>query len=256
MSELTHADDMRDCLDELAEEAVDVGPLGEATFRLLGETRTLQSMALALKDAELPNRTLVTARHVSGGMHAGNAARDVLLGLYRSIWESMNGQVEVFEDNCSSATGKGKALRFIVLHGKHAALLAKSEEGTHLFRPGRRDSSTRLTPLKLHCCPILDGETPESVFNAIDQRNVAWRDALAAGRATLADNPFPLKPVIRVYQPPRGNVDLRTGICIEANATVSDVRDMVLGALPLPPELAELAERSDVGDRASARHRC
>ena len=64
---------------------------------------------------------------------------------------------------------------------------------------------------------------------------VHYRALFARRRAD--DNPFPLKPVVRVYDAARGTVDLRTGAVAPADVSPIDLRRLILASLPVPPEM-------------------
>jgi hypothetical protein len=59
-----------------------------------------------------------------------------------------------------------------------------------------------------------------------------------AGRAGWDENPFPLGPVVRVYEEPGLGRDLWTGRAIPSPLLVDIRRALILESLPLPDEVA------------------
>ena len=60
---------------------------------------------------------------------------------------------------------------------------------------------------------------------------------LEAGRAGWDEDPFPLGPVVRVYEEPGLVRDLRTGRAIPSPLRADALRALILETLPLPEEL-------------------
>jgi hypothetical protein len=137
----------------------------------------------------------------------------------------------------------------LVVKGPHAEALARVEEGTHLFCPAHEN----LVPVQVGVRPLADGEDPAAAFAALAESRRGWLTQLAEGTATVDDDPFRLRPVLRVYDEQGATLDLRTGLLSptlpspEARERFAHhdelprdlaeaVRTFVLAALPLPPE--------------------
>jgi hypothetical protein len=124
-------------------------------------------------------------------------------------------------------------VRPFVIHGSHAAALAKLEEGTHLVCPAHQN----LVPVQLQVVPLAEGQNPKAAFHSFLASRQNWLDQLAVGQAELEDNPLPLLPVLRIYDEQGPTVDLRTGLMAPGFPDGSVLWSFVLSALPLPSEL-------------------
>ena len=121
----------------------------------------------------------------------------------------------------------------LVLEGSGALRFAQLEEGTHLFCPPRRN----VVPVQVAALPAVAGADVAAALRATLAQRDQWVAAMAAGRAALDDDPRPLRPVVRVYDPQGATLDLRTGLLVDRMPTDRDLRDVDLALLPLPPEL-------------------
>jgi hypothetical protein len=121
----------------------------------------------------------------------------------------------------------------VVLRGPHALAVARLEEGTHLVAPAHES----LLPLQVAALPVTT--TPGEAVAAYLGSRVRWLDDLAVGRAAVADDPFRLRSVVRVYEENGPTVDLRSGLLTKGKPAGDDLRAFVLAALPLPAELGE-----------------
>jgi ATP-dependent Clp protease ATP-binding subunit ClpA len=121
----------------------------------------------------------------------------------------------------------------VLLQGPHAGALARLEEGTHLVYPRH----AALLPLQvLVLTPTADGSNASAVAAAREHRR-EWQQRLASGTAALADDPFALRPVVRVCEEEGVTVDLRTGLLVNGRLQAEMLRQFLLAALPVPAEL-------------------
>ena len=122
----------------------------------------------------------------------------------------------------------------LVLQGPHATSLARVEMGTHLVRPAHEPAVV----LQVVAIPLADGADARATLAALAESRRDWQDRLEAGRAGWDEDPFPLGPVVRVYEEPGLVRDLRTGRAIPSPLKADALRALILEALPLPEELA------------------
>src|SRR5262249_15947240 len=97
--------------------------------------------------------------------------------------------------------------------------------------------------------PLAERDDPADTFRAHWQQRQDWQRALAEGTATVEEDPFRLKPVVRIYDEQSATLDVRTGLILPAQLTPhanpqvlpaalpEAISDFVLAALPLPVEL-------------------
>jgi hypothetical protein len=122
----------------------------------------------------------------------------------------------------------------LVLQGPPATSLARVEAGTHLIRPAHEPAVL----LQVVAVPLADGADARATLAALAASRRDWQDRLEAGRAGWDEDPFPLGPVVRVYEEPGSGRDLRTGRPIPTPLLVDARRALILESLPLPDELA------------------
>jgi hypothetical protein len=122
----------------------------------------------------------------------------------------------------------------LVLQGPHATTLARVEMGTHLVRPAHES----VVALQVVAIPLPDGADARATLAALVESRRDWLDRLEAGRAGWDEDPFPLEPVVRVYEEPGLVRDLRTGRAVPSPLRPDALSTLILEALPLPEELA------------------
>jgi ATP-dependent Clp protease ATP-binding subunit ClpA len=118
---------------------------------------------------------------------------------------------------------------YLTVQGLHAWPVTQPEVGTHLvcFDHGV------IHALQVFVLPLDAGTEPVAFLRDWLQRRRGWLDALARGAAAVGDDPFAYGPVVRIRGTPPGVIDLRTGLTAETE----DITELLLAALPLPPEL-------------------
>jgi hypothetical protein len=122
----------------------------------------------------------------------------------------------------------------LVLQGPSATSLARVEAGTHLLRPAHEPAVV----LQVVAFPLADGADARATLAALVESRRDWQDRLEAGRAGGDEDPFPLAPVVRVYEEPGLVRDLRTGRAVPSPLLVDTRRALILESLPLPDEVA------------------
>ncbi len=124
--------------------------------------------------------------------------------------------------------------RVLQLEGTHALALARLEEGSHLF--GTSDGS--LTVVQVMVISMAAAETIEDVLSKSIARHDDWIARVAEGGASVEEDPFTLKPVVRVYGEQGATLDVRTGYVADHWPGVNELRACVLSQLPLRGEAA------------------
>jgi len=109
------------------------------------------------------------------------------------------------------------------------------EEGTHLMMT----ATSRIVPAQVMLIALAEGQDPLPAFKVHIERWDRFRAALARSEATPSDDPFRLRPVIRIYEHSSAAMDLRTGLVIRSFPEPADMRRFILATLPVPPELRE-----------------
>jgi len=118
------------------------------------------------------------------------------------------------------------------IEGPGARTVAEVEAGTHLFLP----SFGNIVLTAGNVLPLAPNENAAERIGALQRRCDEWIDALAAGRATLADDPWPFGPLIRISQEGGKTMDLRSGFAVQGEPNADELRTMVLSQLPAPQE--------------------
>ena len=220
------ADDIHEYVREAAATAPN-GPTLAAPFaEMLGQAALLRAIAEAAR-AGTVDRVLLYVRPLNP-TQAPRAVHHAALAS-GAIGSGMEVEVTPLQEGIGDVRDVG-----LVLQGPHATTLAQVEMGTHLVRPAARAGGGapghRDPPLRRRRCPR-------------DARGPGRIPARLAGPARsgprgLDEDPFPLGPVIRVYEEPGLVRDLRTGRAIPSPLKADALRALILEALPLPEELA------------------
>jgi hypothetical protein len=119
-------------------------------------------------------------------------------------------------------------MKALVVSGPHALAMASLEEGTHLFCPPHAN----LVPVPVWTLAAACNDVAE-----FSHRRREWLRALADGSGRVEDDPYPLPPVVRIYNADGPTFDLRSGLSAPGNPTPDDLRTFLLATLPPPPEL-------------------
>ena len=216
--------DIRSYLQELSAASQPAGDDSQRELSdLIAATAALQSL-LDTYHARLPERACLRLRAIN----AAQAEQVAFLAeLYERLFrEELGLDVEVRTD----AGEPGE--RVLLLTGTQAVPFARMEEGTHLVCPAHGG----LIPLQVRCVPLAADGDPLTALTHERQERQAWLDRLAAGLASVDDDPATLLPVLRVYDLAGPTLDLRTGLLTTGLPTVAALARFLRSTLPLPPE--------------------
>jgi hypothetical protein len=114
----------------------------------------------------------------------------------------------------------------------------EGERGTHLSYPASHVEN--LVVVQVNLIPLAEGEdaaAPGGAARSHLAKRAAWREAVARGEAGVEQDPTPIGPVVRVYEPASAGVtlDLRTGLMCEGGMPgAEEVRRFVVGGLRAP----------------------
>jgi len=150
-----------------------------------------------------------------------------LLDRYEAAFTALPG-VEV-SGKALTPAGMGS----LVLHGPHALAVSQAEVGTHLFVS--REQSFK--PVQVAALSLDSGVEAAGVLAGCAERREQWLADVALGKASVDDDPFPLAPVVRVYQDQGSIVDVRSGQVVPGPLTVAQLYDLILDRLPPVDEL-------------------
>jgi hypothetical protein len=200
--------------------------LRDQLTELIHESSLLQAMSHGSADGD---RCLVWLRSPATG-----ALKEThrLFSLYRTLCPSTYGFVasDVEEDSAVHADGQ----RSLLLEMPGIAAILAVETGTHVFTPVRGN----IVPVQVIVTPIGE-QNALDILQSLRARDHQWRKDLARGAAAPGDDPFPLLPVLRLYDSSSVTVDLRSGLVATGYPTSEEVRKFVLSQLPLAAELRE-----------------
>ena len=203
------------------------GPTLDAPLAdLLGQAALLRAIAEAAR-AGTVDRVLLYVRPLNP-TQAPRAVHHAVLAS-GAFGSGMEVEATLLQEGAGSVRDVG-----LVLHGPHATTLARVEMGTHLVRPAHEPAVV----LQVVAIPLPDGADARATLDALVESRRDWQDRLEAGRAGWDEDPFPLGPVVRVYDEPGLIRDLRTGRAIRSPLKADALRALILEALPLPEELA------------------
>jgi hypothetical protein len=126
---------------------------------------------------------------------------------------------------------------WLLVSGRHAAQLARTEQGTHLFF----DEYETMAPIQVRVFPLEAGVRPRAAIAEQLKERKRWIERLTTDEASVDDDPHPLDPVIRIYSEIDGQVkttvDLRSGLTVARFPTTDDFRAFLASSLELPVEL-------------------
>jgi hypothetical protein len=227
MAEMHATQEIHDYLREVVQTATPLREMQRDAMRMIHEASLLQAM----RDAPAqPDRAVMVIRPLAGESEVG---LDWLVHhyRYRQLWE------DGFSLQCSrlpSAVRLADSNAAVLsIAGPHVWPLVSREAGTYLLcRPHET-----LVPIQIVALPVAAGSDDESVAQDLFDAERAWIEDLARGEATVADDPFPIGPVLRVTDEQGGTIDIRTGLTIPHTPTADELRTLILAALPLPQEL-------------------
>ena len=212
--------------DAFAAAAEPVEEIDASLAELSQDAALLEAMSAA---SEADDRCLLLIRPIT------SAPSDEWKTLAKSYAAAFDAKFHHFTAEHLDARDVGEPVGLVRVDMPGCRLIFAGEQGTHLFLPATGGT----LPVQVFVYPLAsadDGE-PLSTAQALFAKRAAWRSALSAGELTIADDPFRLAPVVRVYDANRGTVDLRTGAVAPANPSPMDMRRLILAALPVPSEM-------------------
>jgi hypothetical protein len=126
---------------------------------------------------------------------------------------------------------------WLLLSGKGASRLARTEQGTHLFF----DENEVIAPVQTIAFPLGQNHSPRAALFEQIRRRKSWIEGLGRNDGNVDDDPHPVEPVIRIYDQFAGltkmTVDLRSGLTTPRFPTTDDMREFFSSSLDLPEEL-------------------
>ncbi|MDP6504037.1 MAG: hypothetical protein QF886_10495, partial [Planctomycetota bacterium] len=137
---------------------------------------------------------------------------------------------------CTTTTpdlGDSAKESYLDIEGENAFSLASFEVGTHLFIL----KDAQFHPVQVEVLPHDDEDARDGV-ETHEQTHHKWLQQLYDGEATLAEDPFPVRPVIRIYDLTQNiTMDLRTALLTTRPLKPEDLRLFMISSLPLSKEL-------------------
>jgi ATP-dependent Clp protease ATP-binding subunit ClpA len=229
LKQLFAAEDIHAYLRELA---VQTRPEDHSLRRQLAESvRETALLEMLAQDEEGEQQALILLRS-----HAPvySSYRSRLKRAYQELFSAQFG----LEVKLLTADRKAFARTddWLLVSGRHAAQLARAEQGTHLCFDGHE----QMAPVQVIVFP-LDAARPRVAIAAQLKARKRWIERLALDEAGVNDDPHPLAAVIRVYSEAEGQtrttVDLRSGLTAPRFPTMEDFRAFLASSLALPAEL-------------------
>jgi ATP-dependent Clp protease ATP-binding subunit ClpA len=196
--------------------------LSDKLTELIGEASLLDAMSRDY-DADKYARCLIWLRSVVSAV----SQLQLLASLYTSLFPSSYGFAARAVP--TQRAGFEEAL-LLEMPGIYPVMA--TEQGTHLFSQARGN----VIPVQVIVAPLgtLDAGAALERQRAIDHQ---WRADLAAGRVAPESDPFPLGPVLRLYDPLNVTVDLRSGLVATRMLDSAELRKFILAQLQPPREL-------------------
>jgi hypothetical protein len=190
---------------------------------LLDECALLQAIRKDTSD-----RVLLALRPLGGRKHEiVSCLTDAYLHLFNRQQGFVATLLQGAEPECT----------WILLEMPGAAAVVAGEEGTHLFYPPHEN----VLPVQVTATPLSPQEDPQATVRKITRIRQTWRADVAAAKAPADSDPFPLAPIVRVYDPAVGTLDLRTLLLCANLPTATELRRFLLAGLPLPEAIATSA---------------
>ncbi len=202
--------------------------------QLANAVRETALLAMLAQDdqEESGHRALIRLHsHVAG--YAGY--RNRLKTAYRDLFGSQFG----LETQSLTSDYKllARANDWLLVSGRHAAQLARAEQGTHLYF----DEYETMAPIQVMVFPLEAETRPRAAIIEQIKSHKRWIERLTTNESSVDDDPHPLDPVIRIYSEFDGQVkttvDLRSGLTVARFPTTDDFRAFLASSLELPVEL-------------------
>jgi ATP-dependent Clp protease ATP-binding subunit ClpC len=196
-------------------------PLGDAAPDRVIELLHEAALLRAISSAGV-SRVLVGVRTV-GGQDAANLKS--LIDAYAHLFSRQYGFAATRLDVIS------EGWRWLVLEMPGIGSVLSGEAGTHLIYPAHEN----VLPVQLVVVELQTGEDALAVAARCAAEIKTWLSEVTDGRASPDADPFPLGPVIRIYDPSLATLDLRSGLLCPGLPRGDDLRRMIVAGLPPPP---------------------
>ena len=265
LSEFGRRRDLRTWLREFHEAGTAFG--GSRLDGQLGSLRDRTALLAAMHARRRqPDRAVLFVR---GPGRAAEPYVRRLADLYRHVFfadpfDTDGGIVEILSI-CSVRDTSGMSIEsreppmtFLVVEGASSGPMVTSEIGTHLMV----DRQGSLVPIQVNRLPSGGpndeghGERPglsrcvedalhawdgvlspgPSLWRCFNEAWQAWLERVDRGEATLDDDPFPMGPVVRIYDERTATVDLRTRMSVAGWPGEGDLWTFLKASLPLDNE--------------------
>ncbi len=236
------ANDVADYLTDLGEQSRKAGELSEdRVIGLLNRAAFLQLTASAP-----PEQALLFVRAVGsvssvdeedGGSIAATGFANSLAYNYKDLIESMGWTAKRLNKEDSDST-----TRAFYVDGAGAYNLLNFEKGSHLIWLEKG----RFGLVVVDVVAVGDQQSAEHILQEREKSARLWIYDLVAGQCTVEDDPFPLGPIVRIYDEKKQAIDLATGLVLsKALPTPKEMETLLMARLPLPPELKAAQKEAD-----------
>jgi hypothetical protein len=216
---LTHAD-ARGLIGPMLERA---RPFGDEPVDQLSELLDECALLEAVQ-ADASDRVLLSLRPLGGREH--EMIRQLSEG-YAHLFNRQHGFVATALD----APDPGCAWLLLEMPG--AAAVFRGEAGTHLFYPAHEN----VLPVEVTTRTLSPDDDPDAIARKLTRDREDWRAQVAAGSVSADSGPYRLGPIVRVYDPGVGTLDLRSVLLCANLPTAAELRRFILAGLPLPEQL-------------------
>ena len=229
-AELFAAEDIHQYLQELAAVAkTDEDKRADRTKGLICEVALLDLLAGNEERGE--DQSVVVHIRALDEFHIHGL--DFLAHVYENIFNRMAGlEARRLEERPSESA---QCHETVVVTGVGSHSLAQLEVGTHLFISEGDDWS----PIQVLAVPLGEGENAAEAVDALEASRQGWIETLGAGAVPEGENPFRLRPVIRVYEERGLSLDVRTEMTARSPLTPTSLRRFIAMQLDLPQEFRE-----------------
>jgi hypothetical protein len=199
-------------------------PFGDEPVDQLNELLDECALLEAVR-GDSSDRVLIALRPLGGRQH------DMLRQLtdaYLHLFSRQHGFLATLLD----APDAGAAWVLVEMPG--AAAVMTGEQGTHLFYPPHEN----VLPVQVTATALSPHDDPRSAMQTITRMREIWRANVAAGRASPDSDPYPLGPIVRVYDHRAGTLDLRSLLLCANLPTAAELRRFLLAGRALPESIA------------------
>jgi ATP-dependent Clp protease ATP-binding subunit ClpA len=198
--------------------------LADQLVELIGETAMLDVIA---GSADAESRCLLWLR----SPHAeADGELDALVSIYQSLFSERLGFIATAVP--AKLDPAHPCERALLLEMPGIAPLMSLEQGTHLFTGKDRKMS-----IVQAIITTIGDRDPADLLAEQRCADQSWRAELRGGIAEPAKEPFPLLPVLRVYDTTGLTIDARSGLAVRGLPSSAEMRKFVLSQAPWPAEV-------------------